>query len=207
MKGHCLVSEHFCLVVKPISFATLSSTWLGFHFSCVSRQVRSRVNNCLCGASLIPPATHFNNNYFFSDAVKIYIFQGQGEGFVADLAMLIHQSTLNQTSHSCGSPPSSTLERSHQTCLIQFYIILKVNFQTPVDNRVFQKNTFFKKEISATHHASAWRLVWRNPKGFLISTKFKGSLGHFCFDLFYDVDFHSALTWPGWEWAEWKSTM
>ena len=38
-----------------------------------------------------------------------------------DLAMLIDQLTLNQTSHSCGSPPSSTLERSHQSCPIQFY--------------------------------------------------------------------------------------
>ena len=41
--------------------------------------------------------------------------------------------------------------------------------------RVFHKNMFFKIKISATHHALAWGLVWSNPKGFLISTKFKGS--------------------------------
>ena len=59
--------------------------------------------------------------------------------------------------------------------------------------RVFQKH--LKKKIkSATHHASAWGLVWRDPKQFLISTKFKGSSSHLKFDHFYIVDFHSALS-------------
>ena len=57
---------------------------------------------------------------------------------------------------------------------------------------------------STTHHALAWRSVWKDPKGFLILTKFRGASSHFRFDLFYIVDFHSALIWPGWEWAEWK---
>ena len=60
--------------------------------------------------------------------------------------------------------------------------------------RVFQKHTFSNKKISATHHASTRELVWRYPKGFLISTIFKGSLSHLKFDHFYIVDFHSALT-------------
>ena len=60
-------------------------------------------------------------------------------------------------------------------------------------SRVFQKNTFFEKQIGGTHHASALRLVWKNPKGFLISTKFRGSSSHFCFDHFYIIDFHSDL--------------
>ena len=36
------------------------------------------------------------------------------------------------------------------------------------------KTTFFKNKISPTRQASAWGLVWRNPKGFLISTMFRG---------------------------------
>ena len=60
--------------------------------------------------------------------------------------------------------------------------------------RVYQENTFFKTELSPTHQASAKGLVWRNQKGFFISTKFKESSSHFCFDHFYIVDFHSGLT-------------
>ena len=60
--------------------------------------------------------------------------------------------------------------------------------------RVYRENMFFKEKISATHNASAWGLVRRNPKGFLISTMFRGSLSHLKFDLFYIVDFHSVLT-------------
>ena len=59
--------------------------------------------------------------------------------------------------------------------------------------RVYRENMFFKKKISATHNASAWGLVRRDPKRFLISTMFRGSLGHLKFDHFYIVDFHSAL--------------
>ena len=60
--------------------------------------------------------------------------------------------------------------------------------------RVYHKNTFFKNKKRPTRQASAWGLVWRNPKGFLISTMFRGSSSHFRFDHFYIVDFHSALT-------------
>ena len=59
--------------------------------------------------------------------------------------------------------------------------------------RVYRENMFFKKRISATHNASACGLVRRDPKIFLISTMFRGSLGHLKFDHFYIVDFHSAL--------------
>ena len=52
---------------------------------------------------------------------------------------------------------------------------------------------FFKIKINATHNASARGLVRRDPKGFLISTMFRGSLGHLKFDHFYIVDFHSAI--------------
>ena len=55
------------------------------------------------------------------------------------------------------------------------------------------KKNFFKNKMSTTHNASAWGLVRRDPKGFLISTMFRGSLGHLKFDHFYIVDFHSAL--------------
>ena len=47
--------------------------------------------------------------------------------------------------------------------------------------RVFQENMIFKKKMT-THHALAWGLVWRDPKGFLILTKFKGSSGHLKID-------------------------
>ena len=60
---------------------------------------------------------------------------------------------------------------------------------------------------STTHHALAWRLVWEDPKGFLIWTKFSGASSHFRFDLFYIVDFHSAHSQPGHMRAEWKSTI
>ena len=37
------------------------------------------------------------------------------------------------------------------------------------------KTCFFKNKISTTHHASAMGLIQGDPKGFLISTTFKGS--------------------------------
>ena len=69
------------------------------------------------------------------------------------------------------------------------------------------KKTFFKNKISPTRQASAWGLVWKNPKGFLISIKFRGSSSHFRFDHFYSVDFHSALTsqvsvWKSEDWLK-----
>ena len=65
--------------------------------------------------------------------------------------------------------------------------------------RVYQKTIFFKSKLSPAHQASAWGLVWENPKGFLISTKFRGSSSHFRFDHFYNIDFHSALTFLDWD--------
>ena len=44
------------------------------------------------------------------------------------------------------------------------------------------------------HQVSAWGLVWRAPKAFFISTKFRGFSSHFRVDHFYIVDLHSALT-------------
>ena len=64
--------------------------------------------------------------------------------------------------------------------------------------RVFQKKTLFssttKKLIGRTRHASALRLVWKNQKGILISTKFTGSTSHFRVYHFYIGDVHSVLT-------------
>ena len=36
----------------------------------------------------------------------------------------------------------------------------------------------------------------KDPKGFLISSLGGGASSHFCFDLFYITDFHSALSQP-----------
>ena len=58
------------------------------------------------------------------------------------------------------------------------------------------RKTCSKQEIITICRASALRLYWKNPKGFLISTKFRGSSSHFRFDHFYIVDFHSSLTFP-----------
>ena len=69
----------------------------------------------------------------------------------------------------------------------------------------FRKKHFFKKIQSTTHHALALGLVWKDPKGFLISTKFRDASGHFRFDLFYIVDFHSVLSQPNR--VKWKYTM
>ena len=63
-----------------------------------------------------------------------------------------------------------------------------------VGTGVYHKNTFFKNKISPTRQASIWGLVWRDPKGFLILTMFRGSSSHFRFDHFYIADFQSALT-------------
>ena len=58
------------------------------------------------------------------------------------------------------------------------------------------KTCFLGIKKTPTHYASIWGLVWRNPKGFLISISFRGCTftSPFRFDLFYFVDFHSALT-------------
>ena len=63
-----------------------------------------------------------------------------------------------------------------------------------ISTRVFHENMFFMKKIGSTRSASILKLVWRNPKGFLILTSFWGCTSHFRFDLFYIVDFHSVLT-------------
>ena len=80
-----------------------------------------------------------------------------------------------------------------------FCILLKRNEQWALSMRVYHKNTFFTNKLCPTHQASAWGLVWRNPKGFLISTKFRGSSSHFRFDHFYIVYFHSAPTFLDWD--------
>ena len=59
-------------------------------------------------------------------------------------------------------------------------------------NWVFQKKKkpfFQKKLIGRTRHASALRLLCKNPNGFFISTKFRGTIS-----VLTIVDFHSALT-------------
>ena len=46
----------------------------------------------------------------------------------------------------------------------------------------FTKTLFQQQKNGGTHQSSAWGLVWREPKQFLISTKFRGSSGHLKFD-------------------------
>ena len=65
-----------------------------------------------------------------------------------------------------------------------------------VNNRVFHENMFFMKRNCSTCSASIWGLLWRNEKDFLILISFRGYTSHFRFDIFYIVDFHSALTLP-----------
>ena len=81
----------------------------------------------------------------------------------------------------------------------------QVNFSA--STRVSHENMFLMKKIGSTRSASIWGLLWRNPKGFLILTTFRGCTRHFRFDLFYIVDFHSTLILPDRMRAEWKSTM
>ena len=85
------------------------------------------------------------------------------------------------------------------TRMIVVWRMKKKLWESPLHTRVYHKNTFFRNKISPTRQASAWGLVWRNPKGFLISTKFRGSSSHFRFDQFHIVDFHSALTFLDWD--------
>ena len=68
--------------------------------------------------------------------------------------------------------------------------------------RVFHENTFFKKIKSPTHQALAWGLVLEDPNGFLIFIKFRGASGHFRFDHFHIVKFHSAFFQPSHERTE-----
>ena len=49
------------------------------------------------------------------------------------------------------------------------------------------------KRNGSTRSTSIWGLLWRNPKDCLILISFMGCTSHFCFDIFYIVDFHSAL--------------
>ena len=65
--------------------------------------------------------------------------------------------------------------------------------------RVFRekKKFFFKKIKSGTHQALALGLAWKDPKEFLILTKFRCASSHFRLEHFYIVDFHSALSWSG----------
>ena len=72
-----------------------------------------------------------------------------------------------------------------------------------VEIRVFKKKHFLEKRKSGTHQALALGLAWKDPKGFLISTKFRGGASsHFRFEHFYIVDLHSVLPQPGHERAE-----
>ena len=76
-----------------------------------------------------------------------------------------------------------------------------------INIRVSHENEFLMTKIGSTRSASIWGLLWRNPKGFLILTTFRGCTSHFRFDLFYIVDFHPALTSPDIVRAEWKFTI
>ena len=49
---------------------------------------------------------------------------------------------------------------------------------------------------STTHQTLGWGLVWKDPKGFLISTKFGVPSNHFRFELFYTVDFTQPTLSP-----------
>ena len=73
--------------------------------------------------------------------------------------------------------------------------------------RVFHKIMFLMRKIGSTYSATIWGLFWGNPKGFVILASFRGCESHFRFDLFYNIDFHSALTLSGKVRAGWKSTM
>ena len=86
-------------------------------------------------------------------------------------------------------------------------IYVPFTFEKPsnaMDTRVYRENMFFKKKISATHNASAWGLVRRDPdpKRFLILTKFNGSSSNFRFDHFYIEDFHSVQKSEGHLWVQ-----
>ena len=73
------------------------------------------------------------------------------------------------------------------------------------DFHLFKKHT---KVLYITVFQKKKKLCWKNKKrnppsiakGFLISTKFRGSSSHFRFDHYYIVDFHSTLSWPTWKW-------
>ena len=66
-------------------------------------------------------------------------------------------------------------------------------FKTRWSVECFTKTTFSTKKNGGTHHASALGLVWKDPKGFLILTKFKGSSSLLKFDHFFQ--FSPAAIW------------
>ena len=68
-----------------------------------------------------------------------------------------------------------TLTSNSNKWLVCLYVCLSVCLSI----RVYHKNTFFKNKQIRTPQASAWGLVWRDPKRFFSSTKFRGSSGHF----------------------------
>jgi len=101
-------------------------------------------------------------------------------------------------------PPLFRQVGPNERYFIHLFFLLLMIVQHTVCRLVWSKKTLFQTKISATHHASAWGLVWRNPKGFLISTKFKGSLGHLKFDQFYIVYFYSPLSFLDRDLYFWK---
>ena len=88
----------------------------------------------------------------------------------------------------------------------EIYILF--SYKSSIEDLVFMRTKLLKwysfsphftqkasLEPGGTRQSSALRLVWKNPKGFLILPKFRGSsLAISIFDHFYIVHFHSALS-------------
>ena len=92
---------------------------------------------------------------------------------------------INSQSLGLGkSPPGTLRNNTVQNNIVWKDMVWKNTVKTSqelrmLSSRVYQ-SFFFKKKIR-THQASAWGLVWRDPRGFLILTKFRGSSGHLKF--------------------------
>ena len=74
----------------------------------------------------------------------------------------------------------------------------KVLFQAEGVFKGVSQNMFLMKRNGSTRSASIWGLFGRNPKDFLILIILGGAhrTSHFRVDIFYIVDFHSALALP-----------
>ena len=64
------------------------------------------------------------------------------------------------------------------------------------------RKTLFKENKKRNPPSISLELSLKGSKRRLISTKFRGTSSHFCFDHFYIVDFHLAPSWLREDWVK-----
>ena len=112
------------------------------------------------------------------------------------MRLKLQQSKLRQRSDVCPWKTWNTLLSNISVLLLHFEWIHSMLYI-----RVSHKNMFLMKKTSSSRSASILGLLWRNPKGILILTTFRGCNCNFDFNNFWGFNFHPKTP----NWAElWK---